>query len=155
MKPTSRSLASGPICVALSTPRAKRSSSCCRPDATSSARRCFCGWRYPAVRPHRGSAMWMGPAYARAITELKRSGELGRRCRWRTSLNEQHHRARSPLHQEANHGQPGIPISCRRAENDRGYEAMDAIPKGQIRWLLKGDAIGQREFIHALFGIAQ
>jgi hypothetical protein len=26
--------------------------------------------------------------------------------------------------------------------------------KGQIRWLAKGDVVGQRQFIHALFGIA-
>ncbi len=35
-----------------------------------------------------------------------------------------------------------------------GYEAMHAIRKGQIRWLAKGDAVGQRQFIHALFSIA-
>jgi hypothetical protein len=26
--------------------------------------------------------------------------------------------------------------------------------KGQIRWLAKGDVIGQRQFIHTLFGMA-
>jgi len=31
---------------------------------------------------------------------------------------------------------------------------MHAIRKGQIRWLAKGDAACQREFIHALSGIA-
>jgi hypothetical protein len=36
-----------------------------------------------------------------------------------------------------------------------GYEAMHAIRKGQIRWLAKGDVVGQRQFIHALFGIAE
>jgi len=35
-----------------------------------------------------------------------------------------------------------------------GYEAMHAIRKGQIRWLDKGDVVGQRQFIHAIFGIA-
>jgi transposase-like protein len=35
-----------------------------------------------------------------------------------------------------------------------GYEAMHLIRKGQIRWLAKGDVIGQRQFIHTLFGIA-
>jgi transposase, IS6 family len=35
-----------------------------------------------------------------------------------------------------------------------GYEAMHVIRKGQIRWLAKGDVVGQRQFIHALFGIA-
>jgi len=35
-----------------------------------------------------------------------------------------------------------------------GYEAMHQIRKGQIRWLPKGDVVGQRRFIHTLFGIA-
>ena len=35
-----------------------------------------------------------------------------------------------------------------------GYEAMHLIRKGQIRWLPKGDVVGQRRFIHILFGIA-
>jgi transposase, IS6 family len=34
-----------------------------------------------------------------------------------------------------------------------GYEAMHAIRKGQIRWLAKGDVVGQRQFIHTIFGI--
>jgi hypothetical protein len=33
-------------------------------------------------------------------------------------------------------------------------EAMHLIRKGQIRWLAKGDVVGQRQFIHSLFGIA-
>jgi len=28
------------------------------------------------------------------------------------------------------------------------------IRKGQIRWLDKGDVVGQRQFIHNIFGIA-
>jgi len=35
-----------------------------------------------------------------------------------------------------------------------GYEAMHAIRKGQIRWVAKGDPVGQRQFIHTLFGVA-
>ena len=35
-----------------------------------------------------------------------------------------------------------------------GYEAMHLIRKGQIRWLPKGDGVGQRRFIHTLFGMA-
>jgi hypothetical protein len=35
-----------------------------------------------------------------------------------------------------------------------GYEAMHVIRKGQIRRLPKGDVVGQRRFIHTLFGIA-
>jgi hypothetical protein len=35
-----------------------------------------------------------------------------------------------------------------------GYEAMHAIRKGQVRWVAKGDAVEQRQFIHTTFGIA-
>ena len=35
-----------------------------------------------------------------------------------------------------------------------GYEAMHAIRKGQVRWLAQRDVLGQRQFIHTLFGIA-
>ena len=41
--------------------------------------------------------------------------------------------------------------ACKTIE---GYEAMHLIRKGQIRWLPKGDVVGQRQFIHTLFGIA-
>ena len=36
----------------------------------------------------------------------------------------------------------------------QGYEAMNMIRKGQIRWLAKGDAMGQVRFIERTFGIA-
>jgi len=35
-----------------------------------------------------------------------------------------------------------------------GYEAMHAIRKGQIRWLPKGDIVGQVQFIQRILGIA-
>jgi transposase, IS6 family len=31
---------------------------------------------------------------------------------------------------------------------------MNLIRKGQNRWLAKGDVVGQRLFIHTLFGVA-
>jgi len=31
---------------------------------------------------------------------------------------------------------------------------MHVIRKGQIRWLVKGDVVGQLQFVDALFGIA-
>ena len=40
------------------------------------------------------------------------------------------------------------------AHTIEGYEAMHAIRKGQIRWVAKTDSVGQREFIHTVFGIA-
>ena len=36
----------------------------------------------------------------------------------------------------------------------QGYEAMNKIRKGQIRWLAKGDAVEQVRFIHQTFGVA-
>ena len=95
------------------------------------------------------------PAYARAIAELKRSGDLSRRCRCRPSpyLNniiEQDHRFIKK--------RMAASLWFRSAEGALrtidGYEAMHLIRKGQIRWLPKGDVVGQRRFIHTLFGIA-
>ena len=35
-----------------------------------------------------------------------------------------------------------------------GYEAINIIRKGQIRWLPKTDIVGQMRFIERIFGIA-
>jgi transposase-like protein len=35
-----------------------------------------------------------------------------------------------------------------------GYEAMNMVRKGQVRWLAKDDIAGQAKFIESLFGIA-
>jgi len=35
-----------------------------------------------------------------------------------------------------------------------GYEAMHMIRKGQIRWLPKGDTVGQVQFVNHIFGLA-
>jgi IS6 family transposase len=94
------------------------------------------------------------PAYASAIAELKQSGELGRRCRCRTSpyLNniiEQDHR----FIKKRITASLGFRSAAAALRTIDGYEAMHAIRKGQIRWLAKGDVIGQRQFIHSIFGI--
>ena len=34
-----------------------------------------------------------------------------------------------------------------------GYEAMNIIRKGQIRWLLKADIVGQAQFIDRTLGV--
>jgi transposase-like protein len=95
------------------------------------------------------------PAYASAIAELKQSGDLGRHCRCRPSpyLNniiEQDHRF-IKKRIVASLGFRSAEGAWRTIE---GYEAMHLIRKGQIRWLPKGDVVGQRQFIHTLFGIA-
>jgi transposase-like protein len=96
------------------------------------------------------------PAYPSAIAELKESGELDRRCRCRTSpyLNnviEQDHRF-IKKRVTASLGFRSAEGACRTLE---GYEAMHAIRKGQIRWVAKGDPVGQRQFIHSIFGVAK
>jgi IS6 family transposase len=35
-----------------------------------------------------------------------------------------------------------------------GYEAMNIIQKGQIRWLAKGDIVGQARFMKRTLGLA-
>jgi transposase, IS6 family len=95
------------------------------------------------------------PAYPAAVADLKRSGELGRRCRCRRSpyLNnilEQDHRfvkkrvAASQWFRSIGGALNTI----------AGYEAMNIIRKGQIRWLPRTDIVGQVRFIERMFGIA-
>ena len=95
------------------------------------------------------------PAYAGAIAELKQSGDLGRRCRCRISpyfnnIVEQDHRF-IKKRITASLGFRSAEGAWRTIE---GYEAMHMIRKGQVRWLAKGDVVGQRQFIHTLFGMA-
>ena len=35
----------------------------------------------------------------------------------------------------------------------KGYEIMNAIPKGPVQNITKDDVLGQRKFVHSLFGI--
>jgi transposase-like protein len=95
------------------------------------------------------------PAYPRAVRDLQQSGALGRRCKCRTSqyLNnviEQDHRF-IKKRIAASLGFRSVESAWRTIE---GYEAMHMIRKGQVRWLAEGDAVGQREFIHSLLGVA-
>jgi transposase-like protein len=92
------------------------------------------------------------PAYASAAAELKDSGELGRRCRRRTAayLNNIIHRF-IKKRITASLGFRSAEGAWRTIE---GYEAMHAIRKGQVCWVGEGDPVGQRQFIHSIFGVA-
>jgi transposase, IS6 family len=95
------------------------------------------------------------PAYASAIEELKQSGELGRNCRCRPSpyLNniiEQDHR----FVKKRVVTSQGFRSTDGALNSTTGYEVMNIIRKGQIRWLPKNDVVGQKRFIERLFGIA-
>jgi hypothetical protein len=52
--------------------------------------------------------------------------------------------------------QPATMIGYKQIEyfDHTVYEAMHAIRKGQVRWVAKGDPVGQRQFIHTIFGVA-
>jgi transposase-like protein len=95
------------------------------------------------------------PPYPSAIDELKRCGALSRRCKCRRSpymnnILEQDHRyvkkrvAASQWFRSVDGALNTI----------AGYEAMNIIRKGQIRWLPKTDFVGQVRFIERTFGIA-
>jgi transposase, IS6 family len=105
---------------------------------------------FPVIHPVDGH-----PAYARAMAELKSSGELGRRCRCRpcpylNNIIEQDHRF-IKKRIVASLGFRSVEGAVRTIA---GYEAMHAIRKGQIRWLPKGDVVGQVQFIQRILGIA-
>jgi transposase-like protein len=95
------------------------------------------------------------PAYASAIGELKREGELGRGCRCRQShyLNnivEQDHR----FVKKRVTASQGFRSVAGALSTIAGYEAMNIIRKGQIRWLPKGDAAGQKSFVERIYAAA-
>ena len=110
-------------------------------------------WRAGQIRP-RVINVDGHASYPAAIAQLKESGELGRcQCRPCPYLNnvlEQDHRfvkkriAASLWFRSVDGALPTI----------EGYEAMNIIRKGQVRWLAKGDVVGQVRFIERAFGIA-
>ena len=94
------------------------------------------------------------PSYPKAITELKQERHLGRRCRCRTCayLNnnlEQDHQA-IKRRVNASQGFRSFEGAWRTLQ---GYEILHMIRKGQVRWLPKGDVVGQVQFINDMFGL--
>jgi transposase-like protein len=94
------------------------------------------------------------PSYPRVIGELKRERRLGRRCRCRTcpylnNIVEQDHRA---IKRRVNASQ-GFRSFDSAWRTIQGYEAQHMIRKGQVRWLPKGDVVGQVRFVNETFGL--
>ena len=94
------------------------------------------------------------PSYPNAISELKRTGELGRRCRCRpvrylNNIVEQDHRA-VKRRVRASQGFRAFDCAWRTLQ---GVETMNMIRKGQVRWLAKNDIAGQAAFVGRLFGL--
>lgn len=85
------------------------------------------------------------PAYPGAIEELKRSGELGRNCRchrapYLNNILEQDHRfvKKRMISSQWFRSVDGA------LRTIAGYEAMNIVRKGQIRWLPKADFLAKR-----------
>src|SRR6266851_7992606 len=83
------------------------------------------------------------PSYPKVIAELKKTGELGRRCRCRpvrylNNIVEQDHRA-IKRRVRASQGFRSFRSATRTIQ---GIEMMNIIRKGQIRWLPKGNIVG-------------
>jgi transposase-like protein len=94
------------------------------------------------------------PAYPSVIAELKQTGQLPKSCRCRSrylnNLIEQDHRFLKKRI-VASQGFRSVEGALRTIQ---GYKAVHMIRKGQIRWLRKGDTVGQLRFVNRLFGIA-
>jgi len=95
------------------------------------------------------------PAYPSAIAELKRTRELGQRCRCRpirylNNVVEQDHRA-IKRRVRAMQGFRSFHSAWRTIQ---GIETVNMIRKGQIRWLPKDDIAGQVAFTSRLFGLS-
>ena len=93
-------------------------------------------------------------AYPIAFEELKQEGLLSHECELRqkkylNNIIEQDHRFPKKLAKYKLYFQ----YFYTAWRTLRGYEIMNAIRKGQIINIAKGDILGQRDFIHSLFGI--
>jgi transposase-like protein len=94
------------------------------------------------------------PSYPKVITELKQERKLGRRCHCRTcpylnNIVEQDHRA-IKRRINASQGFRSLDGAWRTIQ---GYEAMQMIRKGQVRWLSGSDIVGQVLFVNETLGV--
>ena len=94
------------------------------------------------------------PSYPKAISELRRTGELGRCCRCRpirylNNIVEQDHRA-IKRRVRASQGFRAFHSASRTLQ---GIETMNMIRKGQVRWIAKDDVAGQAMFVEDILGL--
>ena len=93
--------------------------------------------------------------YTAAIPAIKKEGILRRRCRHRpvqylNNILEQDHRA---IKRRVNAKQGFREFHAAR-RTLQGYEAMNMMRKGQVRWVSGNDVGSQIRFIGKLFGLA-
>jgi len=94
------------------------------------------------------------PAYPAAVEALKAEGAIPRRvvlrrCKYLNNVIEQDHRTVKKRVWLAK-GYGSFQSAWRTLQ---GIETVHMIRKGQVRWLAKGDAVGQAHFIAELFGL--
>src|SRR6266852_4630310 len=97
----------------------------------------------------------LAPIYGSAIPDIKKEGILRRRCRHRpvqylNNILEQDHRA---IKRRVNAKQ-GFREFQAAQRTIQGYEAMNMMRKGQVRWVSGTDVRRQIQFIHKLFELA-
>jgi len=94
----------------------------------------------------------LAPIYGSAISDIKKEGALRRHCRHRpvqylNNILEQDHRA---IKRRVNAKQGFREFQAAR-RTIQGYEAINMIRKGQVRWLNRNDVRRQIQFISRLF----
>jgi len=94
------------------------------------------------------------PSYPKAIAELKKAGDLSRRCRCRpvqylNNIFEQDHRA-IKRRLRACQGFRSFRAAWRTLQ---GIETMNMIRKGQVRYIGKNDIANQAMFVEDVFGL--
>jgi transposase-like protein len=97
----------------------------------------------------------LAPIYGSAIPAIKKEGTLRSRCRHRpvqylNNILEQDHRA-IKRRVQAKQGFREFQAAGRTIQ---GYEAMNMIRKGQVRWVSGDDVLRQIRFIKKLFDLA-
>ena len=95
------------------------------------------------------------PSYPAAVEAMKAEGTLPRRvvlrrCKYLNNVIEQDHRTVKKRVWLAK-GYGSFQTAWRTIQ---GIETVHMIRKGRVRWLAKGDAVGQARFIAGLFGLA-
>ena len=94
-------------------------------------------------------------AYPAAVAELKRCAELGRHCECRRSPYMNNILEQDHLYVKKRVAASQWFRSVEGALNTiAGYEAMNIIRKGQIRWLPKTHTVGPMRFFERTLGIA-
>jgi IS6 family transposase len=121
----------------------------------TAAAKCFCAVRLTHRRWNAsGDERGQHPAYPAAVDALKADGVIPRRvvlrrCKYLNNVIEQDHRTVKKRVRLAK-GYGSFQSDWRTLQ---GIKTVHMIRKSRVRWLAKGNAIGQPHFIAGLFGL--